>query len=136
MDLRWRSHTRTRLSSFLMDKMSELLQQGDHITCIAFNYFGDWIVISDNHFLGSNDSIHQNIIEARNRYGFIRSVDMTNYGYIIVAEKGFREVGLIPPDLDDYLTNKQSFDIHCIKFTERGSWLVTDGDSQYAYYLR
>ena len=73
--------------------------------------------------------------KANKKFGFIRAAAMTNSAAIIIAERGFRIIGDIPSDLHDYLKNKQSFDIRSIKFTERGSWLVTDGYSRYDYSL-
>ena len=73
--------------------------------------------------------------KANKKFGFIRAAAITNSAGIIIAERGFRTIGYIPPDLNDYLTNKQRFDIRYIKFTEIGSWLVTDGYSRYDYSL-
>lgn len=69
----------------LWGKISELLRQGDHITCITFNDFGDWMVVSNNHFSSSNNFIQQTMLETSNEYGFIQSVAMTNYNCIIIA---------------------------------------------------
>lgn len=114
-------------------RIQDYLLQGDYITCVTFNDYGDWIVISNKHFCSSNNSIQNDIIKANEEYGFIRAATITNFAYIIVAERGSYSCGTIPPSLDDYLRNKQSFDIRYIKFTERGAWLVTDGYSQHAY---
>ena len=116
-------------------QIHEFVRQGDRVTCAAFNDYGEWIVISDNHFASSDKSIQKVMRKASKEFGFIRAVAMTNSAGIIIAERGFRIIGDIPPDLHDYLKNKQRFDIRSIKFTERGSWLVTDGYSRYDYSL-
>jgi len=110
-------------------QIHEFLQQGDRVTCATFNDYGEWIVISDKHFASSDKSIQKVMRKASKEFGFIRAAAITNSACIIIAERGFRMIGYIPPDLHDYLKNKQSFDIRYIKFTERGSWLVTDGYS-------
>ena len=119
----------------MWSKIQEFLQQGDRVTCATFNDYGEWIVISDNHFASSDKSIQKVMRKANKEFGFIRAAAMTNSAAIIIAERGFRIIGDIPSDLHDYLKNKQSFDIRYIKFTERGSWLVTDGYSRYDYSL-
>lgn len=116
-------------------QIHEFVRQGDRVTCATFNDYGEWIVISKNHFASSDKSIQKEMRKASKEFGSIRAVAMTNSAGIIIAESGFRIIGYIPPDLDDYLKNKQSFDIRSIKFTERGSWLVTDGYSRYFYSL-
>ena len=119
----------------MWSKIQEFLQQGDRVTCAAFNDYGEWIVISDNHFASSDKSIQKEMRKANKKFGFIRAAAMTNSSCIIIAERGFRTKGDIPPGLHDYLTNKQRFDIRSIKFTERGAGRLTDGYSQYDYAL-
>ena len=119
----------------MWSKIQEFLQQGDRINCATFNDYDEWIVISNNHFASSDKSIQKVMRKANKEFGFIRAAAITNSAGIIIAERGFRIIGDIPPDLNDYLTNKQRFDIRYIKFTERGSWLVTDGYSRYDYSL-
>ena len=119
----------------MWSKIQELLRQGGRINCATFNDYGEWIVISDYHFASSDKSIEKEVSKANKKLGFIRAAAMTNSAGIIITERGVRTIGDIPPDLDDYLKNKQSFDIRYIKFTERGSWLVTDGYSRYDYSL-
>ncbi|MFC2602665.1 MAG: hypothetical protein ACFNX0_01995 [Treponema sp.] len=119
----------------MWSKIQELLRQGGRINCATFNDYGEWIVISDYHFASSDKSIEKEVSKANKKLGYIRAAAMTNSACIIIATGGFRVLGNIPPDLDDYLTNKQRFDIRYIKFTEKGSWLVTDGYSRYDYSL-
>lgn len=116
-------------------QIHEFVRQGDRINCATFNDYDEWIVISNNHFASSDKSIQKVMRKANKEFGFIRAAAITNSAGIIIAERGFRIIGDIPPDLNDYLTNKQRFDIRYIKFTERGSWLVTDGYSRYDYSL-
>ena len=120
----------------MYNKMSELLNGGDRITCMSFNDYGEWMVITDRHISASNDDLYKLLIDVKNKYGFIRSVSINNTGTFVVADDGFRSIGKIPDSLDYYLRYQQSFDIRYIKFTSNGSWLVTDGYSAYYYSLQ
>lgn len=117
------------------DEISEYLKKGDRINCVTFNDYGEWMVITDNHFSASDDYILDIMKEVSKKYGFIHAASMNNQGLIIVGNDGFQSKGNIPDSLDKYLRYDQSFDIKYIKFTENGSWLVTDGYSKYAYSL-
>ena len=116
-------------------KMDDFLCQGDRINCITFNYYGEWIIITDKHFCASDNSIQDLMMEASKSYGFIHTASMNNSGLIIVGNDGFKSRWYIPDSLDKYLRYDQSFYIKYIKFTEKGSWLVTDGYSRYCYSL-
>lgn len=120
----------------MWNKMEDFLEQGDRINCVTFNDYGDWIIITDKHFLGSDEYITNVLIETKNKYGFIRTASMNNAGFIIVGNDGFVKIGNIPDDLAKYLRYEQTFDIKYIKYTEKGSWLLTDGNSRYQYYLQ
>ncbi len=120
----------------MWNKMSELLNSGDRITCLSFNDYGAWMLITDKHISASDGDLQNLLIEVKNQYGFIRSVSVNNTGIIVVADGGFRSRGKIPDSLDYYLRYQQSFDIRYIKFTNNGSWLVTDGYSRYWYSLQ
>ena len=124
-----------RCPQAMINEINSYVNQGDVVTCATFNDYGDWIVITDKHWSASNQSLSKLMKDTQNKYGFIRSASMTNTNAIIVAENGVRSLDTVPSQLDDYLTNNQTFDIWFIKFTDKGSYLITDGDEKAAWFL-
>lgn len=62
----------------MLAQIHEFLQQGDRVTCATFNDYGEWIVISDNHFASSDKSIQKEMRKTNKKFGFIRAAAMTN----------------------------------------------------------
>jgi hypothetical protein len=119
----------------MMSEIDNFLDQGDTVISVTFNDYGEWIVITDNHFSASNQQLRQLLEKTNNTYGFIRSASMTNNNAIVVGKGGIMTLQPIPRELDKYLSTMQTFDIQLIKFSDGGAYLVTDGENAAHYNL-
>lgn len=70
-----------------------LIDSKDYITCVSFDDYGNWVVLGTNSFYAS-PKIKQYMENARDRYGYLYYVNITNDAVIITCENGqFCDVG-------------------------------------------
>lgn len=105
----------------------------DKVLSACFNDKGEWVIISDKHYIYSNESIKNFITKAEDLYGAVNYAYITNKGMIACCKHGvyYRN---IPSNLAEAL-KKLTFKPKVIKFTDNGLYLITDGESQYWYFM-
>lgn len=105
----------------------------DKVLSACFNDRGEWVIISDKHYIYSNESIKNFITKAEDLYGAVNYAYITNKGMIACCKHGvyYRN---IPSNLAEAL-KKLTFKPKVIKFTDNGLYLITDGESQYWYFM-
>lgn len=115
--------------------INKFLSWNDRIQCVSFNDLGEWMIVSDKHFEGSSKALTDDLITCNQKYGYIRTVSMTNSGYIIVAHEGFLKGGYVPEVVWNQISTNLGFEIKFARFTQNGSYLFSDGSSAYSGYL-
>lgn len=120
------------------NKISEAVRIGDVVLSVCFNDEGDWVIVANNHIYASDDNILQWIKQYQNQYGYVESVYISNNGGMIaIYDYGWAAKGPVPQGLTDYLNNNWNFDPVYAKFTDNGSWIVTDNSGyNYGYDLK
>ena len=118
-------------------KMSELMKQyerdGEEIYSVSICENGNFSIVTDKHFYASHETDHANLKRALEKFGTIRSCCVTNKGIVICCDRGvyYKE---IPTNLETAL-KEQSFRIKVVKYTDSGTYLITDGDKRRAWYM-
>lgn len=123
------------VSNSLWNVIRNFVGQGDRITCVTFNDYDEWIVITDKHLQASNQTIQDNLVSTSRKYGFIKSACLSNNAYVIVASDGYFKHGKIPSGLENYLDNNATSDTAYVKFSDGGSWLICTETQAYHYEL-
>ena len=101
------------------------------IQSVSMSDNGNWAVITDQHYTSAG---YFNEIEtARKKYGEVYSVSMTNKAVVICCRKGVYYKN-IPKKLADDLSQLYWIPKY-IKFTDGGTFLITDGKSSFWYYM-
>ena len=80
-----------------------MINSGDYITCVSFNDYNDWGVLGINGFYAS-PAVQQYMENARDVYGHIKYVNITNDAVIVSCENGqFCSVGWSVPLVNNLL---------------------------------
>ncbi len=118
-------------------KMSELMKQynrdGEEIYSVSICENGNFSIVTDKHYYASHETDHANLKRALEKFGTIRSCCVTNKGIVICCDRGvyYKE---IPTNLETAL-KEQSFRIKVVKYTDSGTYLITDGEKKRAWYM-
>lgn len=116
-------------------KIREYLGNGEKIRSVAIRDNGEYVIVSDKHFYASTTALYDVIIAARDSYGTVHSVSLSNKGVVVCAERGvyFKN---IPTETYERLKKAAAqFKIRVVKFTDTGTCLITDGKSNYDYWM-
>lgn len=126
-----------RCSNNIPNAMYEVLKRMNNdrekITSAVLNDDGDWIVISEDSFNASSPELQNLMKEGLSQYGGIYSACLTNNGYIIVYEKGYKSGGDLPSTLGDAIS-KTTINVYTIKVAG-DSWFFADKEGRYQMSL-
>lgn len=114
-------------------KLDEYNANYDEIKCVSINQFGNYVVISDKYFVASNQEHREAMIYARDKYGSLKYVCITDLGICVVCENGVYYKN-VPSALADKL-KKISFVPDRVVFTDCGSYLITNEAGNYTYHM-
>ena len=121
----------------LPDKMKELMAQynKDRETILAVSICenGNFAIITDKHFYASHETDHSNLQKAIDKFGTIRSVCITNKGIVICCDGGVYYQN-IPSNVEEAI-KEQDFRPRVVKYTDSGTYLITDGDKLRSWYM-
>lgn len=114
-------------------KLNKFNEDSEEIKCVSISENGDYAIVTDKHFVASNESDHSNMREAYSRYGFVKDVCITNMGICVVCEGGIY-YNNIPSNLKEKL---QTIDFHPdhVKYTDSGTYLITTETGRYSYRM-
>lgn len=101
------------------------------IYSVAMNDKGAWAVITDKCYTSAG--YFDEIERADKKYGGVYSVTMTENGLIVCCNRGVYYKN-IPKNLAEAL-NELYWIPKYIKFTDGGTYLITDGQSSFSYYM-
>lgn len=114
-------------------KLNKYNEDAEEIKSISISENGDYAIVTDEHFMASNDSDHSNMKEAYNLYGSIKDVCITNQGICVVCDRGIY-FNNIPSNVKDKL---QSIDFRPdhVSYTDSGTFLITTESGRYSYRM-
>lgn len=103
----------------------------DVVMCVSFNDYGDWCVLGNNVFYASSQ-IQKHMENARDRFGHIKYVNITNDAVIVSCENGqYCSVGWSVPlvkNLIHALNEKIDFRPKVIKLFPTGGYFIGNDD--------
>lgn len=108
--------------------------KGGSILSASFNDAGQYLVVSDEtvYFkLGKGSS--EKLKRAKELYGNVLHASMTDTSFVLCCERGVYLYNA-PKSLRSAL-DELEFSPRCIKYTDDGDYLITDGVRLYAYSL-
>ena len=114
-------------------KINEGLQNHERFRFASFNSLGEWILSTNEYFRYSDDWIREFCYKAKQFYGNINYVYLSDKGRIAICEKGIYYENL-PSNLVfelmhlDFIPTK-------IKFSDNGFYIITNDDGKYKYNL-
>lgn len=117
------------IPSQMYDALRRMNNNRETITSAVFNDNGDWIVVSDETFNASSSELLNIMKKGCSEYGHMYSACLTNDGYIIIYEKGFKSGGYHPQTLIDAVNNTR-MNVFTIKIAGE-SWFFADKDGHY-----
>jgi len=119
------------------DAMSEAMKKfnndGEEIWSVSICENGNWSIITNKHWDASHETDKKNLREAAEKFGTIRSCCVTNKGIVICCDRGIYYKD-IPTKVEEGI-KKQDFRPKFVKFTDSGTYLITDGDKRRGYYM-
>ena len=117
------------------NKLREFLGNGEKIRSVAIRDNGEYVVVSDKHFYASTTTLQDFIVAVRDKYGIIYSVSLSNKGIIVCAENGVCFKNIPTGTYERLKIAAPQFKIRVVKFTDTGTCLITDGKSEYNYWM-
>ena len=124
-------------SGVMPDKMKELMSKynddGEEILSVSICENGNFSIITDKHYYASHETDHANLKRAIEKFGAIKSACVTNKGIVICCERGVYYKD-IPTNVEEALKD-QDFRPRVVKFTDSGTYLITDGIKKRSWYM-
>ena len=115
-------------------KLNEYNANRETIYCISISENGAFAIVTDEHFYASNTTDYNNMIKAKDMYGQIKDVCITNKGITIVCTYGVYYKN-IPTSVEAKLKTCTERPDH-IRFTDSGTCLITyENGVGYQYYM-
>ena len=119
------------------DAMSEAMKKfnkdGEEIWSVSICENGNWSIITNKHWDASHETDKKNLRAAAEKFGTIRSCCVTNKGIVICCDRGIYYKD-IPTKVEEGI-KKQDYRPKVVKFTDSGTYLITDGDKRRGYYM-
>jgi hypothetical protein len=121
----------------LPTEMSNMLRQykrdGEEIYSVSICENGNFAIVTDKHYYASHETDNANMKRAAEKFGTIYSCCVTNRGIIVCCSRGvyYKDI----PNNIETAMKKQSFRIKHAKYTDSGTYLITDGDKRRAWYM-
>lgn len=104
------------------------------IKSVALSDQGTWVVVGETN-LKCSSTLLQFIVNARDKYGTVRSVSLSSTGGIVVCcERGVSWNSLVSNNVVEKI-KETDFSIHFVKFTANGKYIITNGDKKAWYRM-
>ena len=117
------------------EKMRSCYSDGEDIVSMSIDNVGEWVIITDQHLYASSTTLQNKLSEVSDMFGYIYSVALTEQGYVICGEKGIYYHNIPTKVLDVIKKMASRKMIKVLKFTDDGTAFLTDGDSDYEFYM-
>lgn len=119
------------------DKMKELMSKyntdREVILSVSICENGNFAIVTNKHFYASHETDNSNMQKALDKFGPIYSVSITNKGIVICCENGVYYQN-IPSNVEEAI-KEQKFRPRFVKYTDSGTYLITDGDKLRSWYM-
>jgi len=124
------------LPSDFLNMLKSRNEDKDKILSVSLDNSDNWAYVTDKYYNASNTRDYDMMKEASNKFGRILGVCITTKGIIVVCANGAYFKG-IPSKVVERLREflKDGHIPQVVKFTDKGTCLITDGDSSYNYYM-
>ena len=118
--------------------LKEYSDANEEFLSVSVNDAGDFAVVTNKHYYCSNPSTRNFAEQIQKDHGYIYSINISNKGVAICTADGVYFEKL-PPEvyhrMRNFLNRTTPIKIKVVKFTDGGTCLITDGESQYTYRL-
>jgi len=118
------------------DALLKLYNSNEKILSVSLDDNDNWAYVSAKHFGASDNENYAFMQEASEKYGKLESVCITTKGIVVCCRNGvyFKNV---PKSVVDALIefNNSGMRPKVVKFTDSGTYLITDGESSYTYSM-
>ncbi len=119
------------------DKMKELMSQynkdRETILSVSICENGNFAIVTNKHFYASHETDNSNLQKALDKFGPIYSASITNKGIVVCCENGVYYQN-IPTNVEEAI-KEQKFRPRFVKYTDSGTYLITDGDKRRSWYM-
>lgn len=114
-------------------KLNEFNANAEEILAVSISENGDFAIVTDEHFFASNSSDTSNMNAAKDKYGDIKDVCITNLGICVVCKNGIYYDN-IPTVVEEKLKSI-SFHPDYVSYTDSGTYLISDETNACEYRL-
>lgn len=105
------------------------------IRSVALTDGGAWAIVGETNTSCANTTLLQFVNDARNKYGTIYSISLSNMGAIVVCcERGVAWNNMVSNNVVDEI-KKANFSVRFVKFSTNGKFIITDGDKTSRYNM-
>ena len=120
--------------SGMVEQLKKLHADAEDVLSACFNDNDEYIIVTEKtiyHNMG--DGFGKIVKQTNDKYGIIRSASMTNSSFILCADKGVYMLNA--PRCISKALDGISYVPRCIKYTDDGDYIITDGVSSYSLSL-
>lgn len=119
--------------SALSEKIKEYVNNGEEIYSVSINESGGWAIVTEEHYAASTDFDLEVMEAANEKFGMILSVCTTKKGIVVCCKNGVYYEG-IPSNVEEKL-KELDYIPRIVKYTDGGTYLITDGESLYSVMM-
>ncbi len=120
--------------SEMKKKLNEYNENGEEIQSVSISPDGNYYtIVTDKHIHASSDTDFKGLKLAQEKFGHIYSACTTNKGLVVCCERGCYYSN-IPTNVEKKI-KELSFKPKVVKFTDSGTFLITDGEKNYSCYM-
>lgn len=117
-------------------RLEECVSEGDTIYSVSLDDYNNWAYVTDKHYGASSTADFNFMKKASEELGGIVSVCIAPHGIVVCCNKGvcFNNV---PKSVADALVEFVELGSipRVVKFTDSGTYLITDGKSIFSYWM-
>jgi len=118
-----------------LNELAGFNRRKEKIRSVAIADGGTWAIVGETNTKCANTTMLQFIINARNKYGTIYSVSLSNMGAIVVCcERGVAWNNYVPNNVIEAI-KKANFSVRYVKFSTNGKFIITDGNKTSRYNM-
>lgn len=115
-------------------RLNEFNANRETIYSISISENGDFAIVTNEHFYASNSTDYDNMIKAKDMFGQLKDVCITNKGITVVCQNGIYYHN-IPTSVEERLKTCTERPDH-IRFTDSGTFLISyENGIGYRYYM-
>ena len=124
------------LPSDFLDALKERNEDKDKILSVALDDADNWVYVTEKYYRAKSETDQSIISEATNMFGHVQAVSITTKGIVVCCANGVLFKG-IPKNLAEKILSfvKDGHRPKVVKFTDSGTFLITDGESAHRFYM-